>query len=351
LSHTREEILGRFRHAPLEAFRASYSYNNFGLTAAGDAAAKAAGTTFAELMQQQLFGLAGMTASSVDNVEFLTRENRAAIHIPIDGGWQVGPTRQPDAQAPAGGVSSSLHDISTWVRLVLGAGTLDGTPIIDRAALTTTHLPHVVRAPLSGYDAQTRSYGLGWNLENDHLGFLRWSHSGAFTAGAATTIVLLPTEQLGVVVLTNGKPLGVPEIIADEIIDQAATGGITTDWRTYWHDDRMAHMFDEPPGIDPTGDPTPARTETAYLGVYRNDVYGNVEVISGGAGLAVVLGPARRTCPMTHLDADSFTIVVYPELPDTRNAITFTIGTDSRADQLDLGNDAGPGTGLLSRVA
>ena len=59
------------------------------------------------------------------------------------------------------------------------------------------------------YDAHPQLYGLGWNLETDHLGFLRWSHSGAFSSGASTTPVLLPQERLGIVVLTNGMPQGV----------------------------------------------------------------------------------------------------------------------------------------------
>ena len=98
---------------------------------------------------------------------------------------------------------------------MLGGGTLDGEEIIGKSALATTHVPHIVRAPLSSYDAHPQLYGLGWNVETDHLGFLRWSHSGAFSSGASTTTVLLPQERLGIVVLTNGMPLGVQEIVAD----------------------------------------------------------------------------------------------------------------------------------------
>jgi CubicO group peptidase (beta-lactamase class C family) len=350
IGYTREEILARLRLVPLDPFRASYSYSNFGLTAAGDAAAKAAGTTFEELVEQQLFQPAGMTASSARYADFQAGENRSAIHARIHGTWTVGPTRQPDAQAPAGGVSSSLHDVMAWVRLVLGAGALDGTQIIDRDALAETHIPRIVRAASQGYDAQTLFYGLGWNVENDHLGFLRWSHSGAFSAGAATTAVLLPTEQLGIVVLTNGMPLGIPEIIADEIVDQIATGSITRDWRALWYDSRFAHMFDEPPGLEPPAEPTPAKANETYIGTYRNDVYGVVKVIASADGLALVEGPAGNTYPMTHLNENTFTITAYPETPESREAITFTIDAGGKAAQLNLGDTEGPGTGLLTRV-
>ena len=43
-------------------------------------------------------------------------------------------------------MSSSLKDVTTWVRLVLGGGTLDGEEIIGKDALATTQVPHIVDA-------------------------------------------------------------------------------------------------------------------------------------------------------------------------------------------------------------
>ena len=245
IGYTRDEILARLPLIPLDPFRATYSYSNFGMTAGGDAAANAAGTTFEDMIEEQLFAPAAMTRSSARYTDLLAEPDRSAIHIEIGGTWTVGPTRRPDAQAPAGGVSSSLTDVTRWVRLVLGGGTLDGEEIIGKDALATTHVPHIVRAPLSTYDAHPQLYGLGWNVETDHLGFLRWSHSGAFSSGAATTTVLLPQERLGIVVLTNGMPQGVPEIIADEILEQIVLGTLTRDWRLYWYDGRFSFFYKE----------------------------------------------------------------------------------------------------------
>ena len=271
------------------------------MTAGGDAAAKAAGATFEDMIEEQFFAPAGMTRSSARYADLLAEPDRSAIHIEIGGTWTVGPTRRPDAQAPAGGVSSSLTDVTRWVRLVLGGGTLDGEEIIGKDALATTHVPHIVRAPLSTYDAHPQLYGLGWNVETDHLGFLRWSHSGAFSSGAATTTVLLPEERLGIVVLTNGMPQGVPEIIADEILEQVILGTLTRDWRSYWYDGRFSKEY----GPTVPADPAPALAADAYLGTYANDYYGEASVINADGGLALVLGPRRLTVPLTHIDADA----------------------------------------------
>ncbi len=50
--------------------------------------------------------------------------------------------RDADAEAPAGGLSSTVNDMVKFMRLHLGNGTVDGTEVIDGDALQVTHLPH-----------------------------------------------------------------------------------------------------------------------------------------------------------------------------------------------------------------
>lgn len=339
IGYPRDEILARLHLLPLARFRDHYSYSNFGMTAAGDTAAKAAGTTFEDMMESRLFKPAGMTRSSARYADFLAEPNRSAIHVEIDGRWRVGPTRNPDAQAPAGGLSASLTDVTTWVRLVLaGRG----------AALAETHVPHVTRrSPDETYDGQHSLYGLGWNVGTDHLRFLRWGHSGAFSSGASTTTVLLPQVGLGVVVLTNGMPQGVPEIIADKLVDQAAAGRVTRNWRTYWFDDRYSKYY-TPSGPTPPPHPAPPLADEAYVGRYANEYYGEAEVVRKDGRLALVLGPCRLTLPLTHIDASTFSAVLYEESPWDRSAITFSVDR-GRATAVDIGDGDGPGTGRLAR--
>ena len=111
------------------------------MTAGGDAAAKAAGVPFEQMVPERLFEPAGMTSSSASYADFLARPDRTNLHVRIDGEWVPGPVRQPDAQAPAGGISSSVNDVATWVRLQLNGGTLDGDEIISEEALLPTHTP------------------------------------------------------------------------------------------------------------------------------------------------------------------------------------------------------------------
>ena len=73
-------------------------------------------------------------------------------------------------------------------------------------------------------------YGLGWNVSYDEQGRLRLNHSGAFDLGAATYVNLVPAEQLGIVVLTNGYPMGIAEALGTTFSDIALYGKPTQDW-------------------------------------------------------------------------------------------------------------------------
>src|SRR5262245_20675173 len=119
----------------------------------------------------------------------------------VEGNWVQKFKRDPDAQSPTGGVSSSVNDVAKWVRLQLANGKFDRRQIVDEKALAETHHPHM----LTGFNPFTELptfYGLGWNVGYDQQGRLRLNHSGAFDLGAATYVNLVASKQLGVVVLT-----------------------------------------------------------------------------------------------------------------------------------------------------
>ena len=102
--------------------------------------------------------------------------------------------------------------MAQWLRLLLADGQHEGRQVIAKDALQQTHVPASVR----GVDPKTGAaafYALGWNVDYREHG-VEWSHAGAFSAGARTLVHLIPGEQLGIVVLSNAFPTGVPEGIA-----------------------------------------------------------------------------------------------------------------------------------------
>jgi len=352
LGFDRDYILSHLDQQPLDPFRSTYHYSNFGYTAGGTAAAVAAGKTWEDLAETVLFKPAGMTTASYRHADYLAHEDRARIHARLkDGTWAAKYDRDPDAEAPAGGASASLNDMLRFMRIQLGSGTLDGKTIVDEDALTPPHEPQVIPGPPRSPAARAGFYGFGWNVSYDDEGRARIGHSGAFELGAATNVTFMPGEDLGIVVLTNGMPIGVAEAVGAAFLDVAQNGKQTVDWVGF-----LGGLFDqmraaEAPEVDYTdvpASPKPAQNLTAYTGGYGNSYYGPLTVSADGGKLSMAMGPqgAPVTFTLTHFDGDTFSFETIGENANGLAGAIFTLGEDGHAEKvvLDYYDRTGLGT-------
>jgi CubicO group peptidase (beta-lactamase class C family)/pimeloyl-ACP methyl ester carboxylesterase len=355
LGFTRTEILFRLRYQhPDSSFRSHYAYTNFGMTEGAVAAVKPYRLEWEEACAQKLYKPLGMTSTSSRYADFTARQNKALGHVLVNGKWEQKFKRDPDAQSPTGGVSSSVNDVAKWIRLQLANGKFDGKQIVSEKPLAETHHPHM----LTGFNPFTDMptfYGLGWNVSYDQQGRLRLNHSGGFGLGAATYVNLVPSEQLGIIVLTNGHPTGIPEALGTIFSDIALYGNPTQDWFPLYK-----QLYSDPAttgtvlGFDyskPPVSPAPALKNGAYLGKYANDFFGDIAIVEKDGGLAIVQGPKKLTFPLKHYDRDTFTYDTAGENAVGRSGVTFTIGPDGQATQVVVENLNAHGEGIFKRVS
>ena len=137
--------------------------------------------------------------------------HRTAERRTDDRGWQwhVNQTneRNPSRQAPAGGLISNAKDMAVFLSAHLeGHFGRDFPPRHPDELEPGTH----------------HAYSLGWNVTNNSgaenfreadLNLVSFSHSGAFSLGAATCLRFDPDAGIGVAILSNGEPAGVPEAL------------------------------------------------------------------------------------------------------------------------------------------
>jgi CubicO group peptidase (beta-lactamase class C family) len=359
LGWERDHILGVLDQQPLEPFRATYDYSNFGITEGGVTAADAAGTTWEDLADDVLFEPLGMASSSYRHADYEARENKAAIHVRSGDGpdatWRAGNVRDADAEAPAGGLSTSVNDMVRFVRLQLGAGSYEGREVIDPAALQVTHVPHQELSQPTDPAMRTQFYGLGWNVTTDDLGRVRLDHSGAFASGASTNVMMLPGESLGIVTLTNGQPLGLPEAINDAFLDAAQNGSPTVDWVGYWLGvwgqiyEAMAEPGEQ--WATPPANAAPAGALSVYEGVYQNSYYGPLTVVAAGDQLTMSMGPPERptSFPLRPFDGNTFVFDTIGENASGPSGAAFTLGPDGRAASVELAAYDTTGLGTFTR--
>ena len=317
LGYSREEVLHRLRYQrPGSSFRSGYAYTNFGLTEGGLAAAKSAGKEWEDVSEEKLYGPLGMSSTSSRFKDFVARENRALGHVEVDGKWVHKLQRNPDAQSPAGGVSSSVDDMAKWMRLQLAGGKFEGKEIVKADALAQTHHPHMLTG-FSPLDGLPGFYGLGWNVSYDEEGRLRLSHSGAFELGAATVVALVPSEALGIVVLTNAFPLGVAEGLASTFLDYALHGKPTQNWLELYKQGFAQGVQAEKSRLGnytkPPASPALPSAKSSYLGSYRNEYFGEICIVDNMAN-SRSSWTEKDDLPDEALDPRTFTYQMQGEL-------------------------------------
>jgi hypothetical protein len=284
--------------------------------------------------------------------DFAAQPNRSVGHVSRDGAWVHLYDRQPDAQSPAGGASSTVRDLCRWMRLQLANGTFDGTTAVDAHALGTTHQPHAIsHIPDDPTTQFPGFYGLGWNVGYNAAGDISLSHSGAFAYGAATAVYLRPLDGLGIVVLTNGEPIGLAEAIAVSFLDLCDTGAVQNDYLAIFQPIIAASVLPEygEAVASPPASVEPASAPEVYLGAYTNDVFGDLDVIAHGDGLAMRVGPNGDTFPLTHFSHDVFTYQPIGENAGPPSAVTFTVVASGRASRVVVENLDVYGAGTFVR--
>jgi CubicO group peptidase (beta-lactamase class C family) len=318
LGYSRPEILEKMRYLSLPGqLGKSYAYSNFGFTTAAIAAAKKIGHPWETIAQEQLYGPLGMTSTSSRFSDYRNRTNKAAMHIFVNGRPVNRFVRDADAEAPAGGVSSSIRDLAQWALLQLNGGKWNGKQLVDANALAETHKPAVCRTPAEPANPNTcpggQYYALGWNVSTDSQGRQQLGHSGAFFLGAATSIYIVPDERLSVIALSNALPVGLPETICLDFLDLVHYGKPQRDYLALAGKTFAAMMTETQKSspdyatLRPPKKRTPPQPLQTYAGKYSNQYFGTLEVSVEGGRLILRLPPRGSYYELTNWDGDTFT--------------------------------------------
>src|SRR5262249_50208694 len=158
-------------------------------------------------------------------------------------------------------------------------------------------------------------------------------------------------EKLGILVLTNAAPIGVAEAISASYFDLVLNGKVERDWVKRFAAllksaaDRTTDYSKPPTKKSP---PLPFET---YVGTYRNDYFGNIEVVEKEGGLQLRMGPKKTGFPLRHWDRDVFIYQPVGEMASGLSGVIFRIGPDSRATTVAVENLDIHDQGTFTRVS
>jgi len=232
-SFTKEEIIHNLRYLKqTSSFRTKYDYDNLLYLVAGEVVARVSGQSWEQFVEERIMKPLGMMKSSSSPGRARDRSNMIDAHVPVNGVLQVVPMYESDLLNPAGGIISSVADMTKWVMMQLNRGKYgenNSSQLLSERTHREMWTPQTiipVRNP-GPYKSHFSAYGLGWGL-TDVSGYLQASHTGGL-AGIVTQVTLIPELKLGIIVFTNQQEGSAFTAITNSIKDSYL--GVTgNDW-------------------------------------------------------------------------------------------------------------------------
>jgi CubicO group peptidase (beta-lactamase class C family) len=202
---TVEDIIHNLRYLkPVSQFRTKYDYDNLLYIVAGEVVSRVAGMSWEDFVQERILTPLGMARSAPCYSRLQDMSNIIEGHMVLEGKLVVVPMRLTETANSAGGIYSSVADMSEWVKMQLAKGSYgDGKRLFPESVQSDMFTPQTVipvRDP-GYYNTNFRSYGLGWRL-CDIMGYKEISHTGGLS-GVLTQVTLIPRLRLGIIVFTN----------------------------------------------------------------------------------------------------------------------------------------------------
>jgi hypothetical protein len=145
--------------------------------------------------------------------------------------------------------------------------------------------------------------------------------------------VIVPALDLGIVVLTNGFPVGLPETVTSDFLELAQFGKVRTNaWDNYqamFRSAIKAAFGSSSVSGNAPANAKPAKPLAQYAGTYHNDYFGNAQVAVVSDALQLHMGPRDGgvAWTLTHWDGDVFKLLqgTMDASQTTVSAITFDL--------------------------
>ena len=319
------EVARRLRNVPLTgSFRGQYAYDNILFGVAQLVVEKASGMSYAQFLQTRIFQPLGMDETRFNSDALQPGDNVATGYAKADfKDLQPAPRMAWGNVSGAGGIYSSVDDLSKWVRVQLAGGVISGEGNATRRlfsskrqqAMWSMVTPIPVSEPavpeLTAARPNFYGYGEGWFLSDYRGEKLVW-HTGGWP-GMVSRITLLPAQKLGVVVLTSAELSGAFHAITLRAID-AYLGAPKTDWSAAY---AAARTKQEAKADDSWQKHLKARDAASkpslplakYAGTYRDPWYGDVVITRQGDGLGIRFAHTPQLVgTLSHWQHDTFVV-------------------------------------------
>lgn len=313
LGFNRTEMIKALQFAqPVSSFRSQYMYQNVMFLVPAAIVEKKSGRAWEDDVKVRIFTPLKMANSTTTLADFRSAKDVVTLHtvgrrndgtagaVALPPDWPIGDFGE--RIGPAGGIGSTANDMARWAIFQLGNGTVDGRQVISPANMNFMHSP---KTPVGQNMDIKQYYAQGWFYqEMPKSSAIVW-HNGE-TLGSHAMVLLVPGENLGIVVLGNmAGGMSLPDQLATQFyLDYFGYSGVDLCNATLpAYCETLSHALVKQ---TPPASPAPALPLSQYTGTYRSDIYGTALVTEQNGTLRVAMGKRPVNLVLTHWDNNTF---------------------------------------------
>ena len=316
LGYNRSETIHALRYAePVTSFRSAYRYQNIFFNVAAAAVENTSGISFEQNLKTRIFTPLNMKSASASYDALRAEPDHVSLHmigelpngtiVPVvtDPAWRFNTIT--DTLGPAGDINANVKDMATWTIFQLGNGTYEGRRLISPENMAYMHAPQIPMTDESTADSR-QYYAQGWIYQEMNGTPPVVKHTGE-TLGNHAYILMVPRENLGIVVLANEAGIGLNEDVGDSFykmyfgtyrLDPVAES--TSPYNGIYKD------FLFPKSASRPANPAPSLPLERYTGTYTSNVYGTATVAEVNGNLTLTLGKDPITLNLSPWDGNTF---------------------------------------------
>lgn len=297
---SRREVVENAKYLePTFGFRDGWGYSNIMYITAGLVIEEISGMSWDAFIKERILEPLNMDRTVSSTYALEDMDNVSAPHNEVDCGLIVIDWLNWDNIAPAGGLISSVNDVSQWLMFQMNKGiTPDGDTLIKAARfreMWEAENPQGVSAGSAEMFPSThfKAYGLGWSIF-DYLGNKVIGHGGGYD-GFITNTTFVPEENIGMVILTNtNTSLYYP--LKFKTLDILLGNELETDWSAdFLEMINQRKEYQEQQELkaeeERVKDSKPTLPVEEYLGTYNCEMYGDAKVYKDGDLMFVDMVP------------------------------------------------------------
>ncbi|MCF8099526.1 MAG: beta-lactamase family protein, partial [Desulfarculaceae bacterium] len=144
---TREQMVASLAHMkPVTSFRSAFAYQNIPFLVAAKIVGRHSGMGYGEFLKKKIWQPLGMSRTSLPESGLAVGDNVTRLHRRENGKTVMLAQEWPYKDwiyefGPAGGINSSVKDMTQWLRLHINRGEVDGKGLVSAANMDFMHTP------------------------------------------------------------------------------------------------------------------------------------------------------------------------------------------------------------------